>query len=463
MAISPTSEPVQQQTQVIAEEIFARVSLREQKLSRLLVFYISGGLLFMILPGTFLGVWNLISISGRRAAEGISPSWIQAHGHAQMLGWIGTFILGIGYYSIPKLRRGSQSFAVGSAWFAGTLWMTGVLLRWFANVYSWQWRVLLPVSAALELVAFLMFFRAVSQHKPQDSGKQQLDTWIFAVIAGTMGLFATLLLNFVATLWLALRGSSPAFTQAFDQRFLILAAWGFMVPFVWGFSAKWLPIFLGIQPPKNRVLGSAVVVHFLAVVLGLAGFFRVTTVLFVISSSLVIVALRLFARPEKGAKTKGIHRSFPFFVRSAYMWLLIATALGIWAANAPNPAGIWGASRHALTVGFIAMMVFCVGQRVLPAFSGMRLLFSPGLMFVGLLLLTVGCIMRVSGEVLAYQEILSTAWVWLPYSAILELFAVAVFATNVFLTFMRDPVTPQSTIAQFRSQRSFAENTRGRW
>ena len=150
-------------------------------------------------------------------------------------------------------------------------------------------------------------------------------------------------------------------------------------------------------------------------------------------------------------------------MRSAYVWLLIATALGIWAANAANPAGIWGASRHALTVGFIAMMVFCIGQKVLPAFSGMRLLFSPNLMLVGLLLLSVGCLVRVSSEVLAYQEIVSAAWVWLPYSAILELSAVTAFATNLFLTFIRDPVTPQSTIAQFRSPRSAAENTRGRW
>jgi uncharacterized protein involved in response to NO len=447
MATSLTSEPVQQQPQATAEEVFARASVREQKLSRLLVFYISGGLLFMLLPGTFLGVWNLISISGRRAAESISPSWIQAHGHAQMLGWICTFILGIGYYSIPKLRRGSQPFAVGSAWFAGTLWMSGVLLRWFANVYSWQWRVLLPVSAALELVAFLMFFRAISQHKPQDSGKQQLDTWIFVVIAGTMGLFATLLLNFVATLWLALRGSSPAFTQAFDQRFLVLAAWGFMVPFVWGLSAKWLPVFLGTEPPINGLLGSAVGIHVTAIVLGLAGYFRATTVLLMVSCSFAIVALRILAKPEKAAKTKGIHASFPFFVRSSYVWLMVAAMLGVWAANAANPAGIWGASRHALTVGFIAMMVFCVGQRVLPAFSGMRLLYSPVLMLIGLLLLSVGCTLRVSGEVLAYQEILSAAWGWLPYSAILELSAVTMFAANLSVTFLQPPVAPRSSYA----------------
>ena len=422
------------------QEIFQRTRAREVQLSRLLIFFVSGGLLFMLLPGTFLGVWNLVSISGRRAAESISPAWIQAHGHAQVLGWIGSFILGIGFYSIPKLRGGLKPFALWSAWLTGAIWMVGVLLRWLANVYLWQWRLLLPASAGLELAAFLIFFHAVSQHKPQDSGRRRLDIWIVVVIVAAMGLLATLVLNLGATLWLAVRGSSPAFPQAFDQRFLVIAAWGFMVPFVWGFSARWLPTFLGTQPPSNRLLESAVVLHVMAIVLGLAGFFRATTALIMLSSSLALVALRIFAKPEKAAKTKGIHGSFPFFVRTAYVWLMVAALLGIWAANAQNPSGIWGASRHALTVGFIAMMVFCIGQRVLPAFSGMRLLFSPNLMFVGLLLLLVGCIVRVSGEVLAYQEMVPAAWVWLPYSAILELSAVTLFAANLIITFLQPPV-----------------------
>ena len=41
--------------------------------------------------------------------------WIQAHGHAQLSGWVGTFILGIGFYSIPKLRK-LKPFALWSAW-----------------------------------------------------------------------------------------------------------------------------------------------------------------------------------------------------------------------------------------------------------------------------------------------------------------------------------------------------------
>ena len=41
----------------------AQVVAWEKKLSRLLMTYILSGLLFMLLLGTFLGVWNLILIS----------------------------------------------------------------------------------------------------------------------------------------------------------------------------------------------------------------------------------------------------------------------------------------------------------------------------------------------------------------------------------------------------------------
>ena len=87
------------------KSVMDRAIAREQSLSRMLMTYIVTGLVFMLLPGTFLGVWNLIKISNREAADSISPAWIQAHGHAQLFGWVGTFILGIGFYSIPKLRK----------------------------------------------------------------------------------------------------------------------------------------------------------------------------------------------------------------------------------------------------------------------------------------------------------------------------------------------------------------------
>jgi uncharacterized protein involved in response to NO len=411
---------------------------REASLSRLLMAYISSGLVFMLLPGTFLGVWNLLQISGRESAGSISPAWLQAHGHAQVFGWIGSFILGIGFYSIPKLR-GATKPAFGAAWACWVMWTIGAAVRWAANVYAWQWRLLLPLSGVLELAAFLIFFRAVSQHRPEDSGKSRLEPWIWVVISASTGLMLTLIANLAACFYLAVRGASPALSHILDQRYLVLVAWGFLVPFVWGFSTKWMTVFLGLKPVRPRLLLGALVVNFAGVVLTLLGWGAEATAFFVVSTALAVAALRMFEPAREEPKTRGVHPSFPFFVRMAYGWLLVAALLGVGAAVWDSSGGIWGASRHALTVGFIAVMVFCVGQRILPAFAGMRLLWSTRLMFAGLLLLTIGCTLRVSSEVLAYQGYANWAWSVLPISALLELAGITAFAINISGTFILEP------------------------
>jgi uncharacterized protein involved in response to NO len=424
------------------EEIFEITRTRERNLSRLLMLYISTGLAFMLLPGTFLGVWNLLAISSRHAANSVSAGWIQAHGHAQIFGWIGTFILGIGFYSIPKLRR-MNPFALWAAWLCWALWTSGVTLHWLTGVYQWQWRAVLPVSAALEVVAFVIFFHSVSGHRPQDSGKQKLDEWIVVVIAAAVGLLLTLLVNLGAALFLAFRGISPDLPTAFDQRFLVLETWGFLVPFVWGFSAKWLPVFLGLRPVRGRVLLLAVAVNSVGVFAALLGEMSLAAVLLLGGIIVAVWALRFLDRTQQPAKVKGVHPSFPVFVRLAYVWAIVAAALGIWASSIEGSHGIWGASRHALTVGFLATMVFSVGQRILPAFSGMRLLFSTKLMFLAMLTLTVGCLLRVSSEILAYQGFAHWAWAWLPVSALTEMTAVTLFAVNLFATFAQRPCSVQ--------------------
>ncbi len=438
MAALATRVETQAGRRLTAEEIFEITRTREKSLSRLLMLYIATGLVFMLLPGTFLGVWNLLAISSRHAANSVSAGWIQAHGHAQIFGWIGTFILGIGFYSIPKLRR-MNPFALWTAWLCWALWTSGVTLRWLTGVYQWQWRVVLPASAALEVVAFVIFFHSVSGHRPQDSGRQKLDEWVLVVIVAAIGLLLTLLVNLGAALWLAYRGISPDLPPEFDQRFLVLETWGFLVPFVWGFSAKWLPVFLGLRPVRGRVLLLAVAVNFVGVIAAMTGWMRSAVVLLLAGIIVAVWALRFFEPTQQPAKVKGVHVSFPVFVRLAYVWAIIAAALGIWASAVPGSHGIWGASRHALTVGFLATMVFSVGQRILPAFSGMRLLFSTKLMFLSLLLLGAGCLLRVSSEILAYQGFAGWAWSWLPVSAMTEMTAVTLFAVNLFATFAQRP------------------------
>jgi uncharacterized protein involved in response to NO len=417
------------------------IKRHEAALQRAVTAWIVTGLFFMLLPGTFLGAWNLIAISDRHGAAHLDPAWIQGHGHAQIFGWIGTFILGIGFYSLSKMR-GMTRFAVSRSWMSWTCWTAGVLLRWTTNLWQWQWRSMLPLSAVLELAGFLVFFLTVRGHR---SGGNRKETggasrvWMGIVVAGTVGFLLCLLANLAAALQSTITGSGPAIPHDLDQRLLALFTWAFPVVTIWGFSARWLPVFLGLENPNDRLLLTALGVNVIAVADALAAWWIPATALFALAAVISAGALHVFVQPVRPPKLVGVHPTFPIFVRIAYGWLLLSAALSVSAAAWDRAGGLWGASRHALTVGFIATMVFAIGQRVLPAFCGMRVLFSPTLMFAGLALLNVGCALRVASEVGAYEGYLPSLWSLLPVSAVTEMTAVTIFAVNLLVTFRQLP------------------------
>lgn len=404
--------------------------------ARVLRAYITTGLLFMLVPGTFLGVVNLLQVSSRESVGLVSPAWLQAHGHAQVFGWIGSFILGIGFYSLSQQHAGAP-VRTRAAWACWALWTIGVSLRWTANVYDWQWRVLLPLSAGLELAAFVIFVSSVANHRPSAEPARGLDLWIRIVISAVVGFGATLVVNLVTSVVLALHGESAALPHLVDQRFLVLIAWGFLAPFIWGFSTKWLPVFLGLAPLRPALLVSAMTVNAAGVLLTMAGFGAPATWCFVAGALGVALAIRIFEPAALAPKTRGVHATFPVFVRIAYVWLVIAAALGVAAARWDVSGGIWGASRHAFTVGFVSVMVFSIGQRVLPEFASAGLLWSPRLMAWTLVLLVAGCTLRVSSEILAYQHYASWAWSVLPVSAVVEMTAFTGFAANLLVSVYR--------------------------
>jgi hypothetical protein len=403
--------------------------------------FIITGIAFMLLPGTFLGVWNLLSITNQRQLAGLSAAWIQAHGHAQLYGWIGTFVLGIGFYSLSKMGDFPR-FAIRRAWLSYALWTGGALLRWGSNVTAWHWRIALPVSAILELAGFLTFFATVSGHKADSTGpRKPKDAWMLVVVMGTCGFLFALLLNLFATCQTALSASSPAVSAVLDQRLLAVPVWAFLVPTVWGFNARWLPVFMGLRAPRGRQLLLATALAWAGALLTLAGHTQISAILVLGAAALATFALHIFHKPEKPAKTLGVHPFFPLFVKAAYLWLATAGVLTVWAAAADHAGGIWGASRHALTVGFLGTMVFTIGQRILPAFCGARVLFSKRAMLASVVLLNVGCALRVFSEIPAYEAFAGAQLFWrvLPISAVTELTAVTLFAANLIVTFCRPP------------------------
>jgi len=414
----------------------ARIAI-ERHSQWLVTAFVAVGMLFMLLPGTFLGVWNLIGISQQHAPGNLSPAWLQAHGHAQMFGWIGSFILGIGFYSLTKMQS-TFTFPVRSGWTALPLWTLGITLRWISGVTGVYWRTLLPLSGLLELVAFAVFYRAIRRHRPASNGRSR-ETWTLLVAGGTAAFFSALLVNFVAMIDLALHGNTPALPHVLDQQLITLAVWGVLVPTIWGFNARWLPIFGGFKKPNGVPLLVAYGFSVAGVVAGLLRGWAFSAALLLIAALLAVDSLHVWEPAVQPAKLQDVHRSFPLFLRIPYLWLAVSCILNALAVVYDHAGGIWGASRHAITVGFIAGMVFVIGQRVLPPFCGMRILWSSRLMFWSLLFLHLGCALRVLSEPLAYEGYWSFAWKLLPCSAIIELAAVTVFAGNILVTLLQPP------------------------
>jgi hypothetical protein len=259
------------------------------------------------------------------------------------------------------------------------------------------------------------------------------------VIASTLGFLFSLTLNLAAAFHAAWLGVGPALPHGPDQQLVALETWGFLTPAIWGFNGRWLPVFLGLGSPRTKWLFAALAGAWISL---LAGFFpqpEFSAAVLPFAAIASIFALRVWEKPLQPAKIQGVHSSFPLFVRIAYVWLLAAAILWVWAAFGDRNGGVWGAARHALTVGFISTMVFCIGQRILPAFSGGRVLYSSRLMLLSLLTITAGCFLRVSSEILAYEGYWAGAWHILPCSAILEMTAVSLFAANLLLTFLQPP------------------------
>ena len=280
---------------VVESSTYAMV-VRERQKSLILRAWIVSGLFFMALPGTLLGFSNLMAIATHHGLDTIPAAWIQGHGHAQVFGWIGSFILGIGFYSQPAHGRSVIRLPLSCY----LLWTIGVATRWVTSIYGWHWRVLFPLSAGLELVAVLLFVFAASRHKLPETThgprtKTPMELWMVSVLIGTTGLAAAVIFNFIECVRLAVHGNLRSFPYSLDQKYLVLLAWGFLVPVVWGFSARWLPSFLAISKPNAQIFRLALGLDLIGVLFGVTGWAVPATLMLTSSAVAICSALHLTA------------------------------------------------------------------------------------------------------------------------------------------------------------------------
>ena len=397
--------------------------LPERRLARLLAAFVVSGLFFMILPGTVLGVWNLVGISSQREMASVSAAWIQAHGHAQFFGWVGTFIIGISLYTLPKFR-GSVCRSVPIGWAMWAMWSAGVGVRWLAGVQNSVHPAAFRAAAALELAAGLLL---IWQCTPTGVKHQKGQAWEAPLFAG----FTALVCLLAWQLFLAARPlASPALPLAPDRILISLAIWTFGFPVVLGYSTKFFPGLIGAAPAHRTGLRFALALLLPAA----AGFLLESTALAAAATSCAVAlacwSLRVFHARAGNPKTSGVDARYPQFVRLAYLWLAVSAVLGFGVSR----PGVLGASRHAFTVGFLATLILSIGPRILPSFLNSRELWSARLMRWSLVLITAGCTLRVVSEPLAYGGIVSSAWRILPVSAFAELAAILLFGFNIAMS-----------------------------
>ena len=304
--------------------------LPERRLARLLGAFIAAGLLFLVLPGTLLGVWNLIGISSRQAAGAIPPAWIQGHGHAQLFGWVGTFIIGISLYTFPKFR-GSRIRSLAGGWIMFGLWTAALAARWASALGAWHWNIVWPLSAAAELlVVLLLFWQCTGPGRT----RRRAELWDVLVFAGFAGFAATLAWQLVVV-WPPL--PAPVIPDAHNRVLLSMALWLFCFPVAWGYSHRFLPSFLGLGPAHPRAAYAGLGL------LPLGIFFPAATLAAVL---LACVSLGIFRPAARPAKTLGVDPRYPVFIRVAFVWLAIAAALPLAGViRECRPRGYRGARR----------------------------------------------------------------------------------------------------------------------
>jgi hypothetical protein len=115
---------------------------------------------------------------------------------------------------------------------------------------------------------------------------------------------------------------------------------------------------------------------------------------------------RLFGRVAKNENDRGLK-----FIRAAHVWFIVAAAMlvftpiynfGIYmpitGSHVPFSHAFFGAYRHALTVGFIMMMIVGVSSKVVPTLSGVDVRRAESL-WPTFLLLNLGNLTRVSFQI----------------------------------------------------------------
>jgi hypothetical protein len=387
-------------------------------------FFMAGIATILTLGATW-GAYLLLKIAFAGTFSAASVHEVNAHGHAQIFGWVGLFVMGCAYQAFPRFKHTSLAqpdLARLSFW----LMVVGLVVRSTCEPFAEAAPFLAWLASAASLVEVtavgLFCWVIAATWKASGKGLAFYDWYILSA------LFWFLAQSVYEAVYLAATLTTPreglvALVGTWQAPLRDLQIHGFALLMILGVSQRMLHHMYGFPAPSPRLSLWALIGLNLAVVGEATGLVlmrvadRAWAALWLASVLLLtacVMALlanwRAFGRPpqtDRGLK----------FVRAAYVWLLVALAMLVllpgyqfgllpWAAPEGYAASIgfshayYGATRHAITVGFISLMIVGVAAKIVPTLRGVDLKTLPAL-WLPFVLINLGCTLRVAGQVLA--------------------------------------------------------------
>ncbi len=376
------------------------------------------------------------------------PWWIataQAHGHIQLYGWAGLFIVGVALHFLPRLRGTPLAVPRLVPWILAAL-VIGLLLRALSQpLYlitgAGTWSLLLIASGVLEcaaLVAIVSLLGITARRGPPLATRPAFLGVFPFVVAAFCALGITSFVNLAGVVQAALSmGLVPPTTDTLN---VTLGLFGFLVPMALAMSAQSLPMYAGLVAFPRRILWPLATVYYTGLVLmstgtlagsqqsawpGVlngSGMLLIGCVL-LIFISVFIRMLRTRGRlPEKVARLapapevairnyqkrvraeRDAYGPFVALVASAYLWALLGGVLlvvdGLTMLAGQTAFFAIDAIRHSLAVGFITLLICGISPRMIPGFSGGKIA-SPRLVSATLWLGNTAALLRVGSLLLA--------------------------------------------------------------
>jgi hypothetical protein len=417
--------------------------------------FFKAGIVVTLSLGAVWGAYLLlrIAVSGSFTAAGLHE--VNAHGHAQIFGWVGLFVMGFAYQAFPRFKHTTLShpkLALVSLW----LMLAGILgrsvLEPLAGAVAWAGPIAVAAST-LEIAAILLFVGILTATW-RGSGKPLAfyDYYIVCSLAWFIVQAVYESVYLAATLQASGREELIALVATWQGSLRDVQIHGFALLMILGVSQRLFHHFYGLAMPSQR-LSRIALVCLNAAILGEAiglvmhrfvsaawvGLWYASVLVLAGTVAALVWNWRIFAAPAEPDRTLK-------FLRAAYIWLLASLAMLVllplyqqllipWFAPGSEAARIhfshayFGAIRHAITVGFVSLMIVGVSARVVPTLNGvdprgLSKLWGP------FLLLNGGCALRVAGQTLT--DFVPLAFPVTGISGLLEVLGLTLWAVHLW-------------------------------